>query len=294
MQPRLLIILLLAGLLTACHRAADSALPATAMLTVRVCESSDIRPDAYPLRIFARSDRGTTLDEQTISHHGASAAFSLPSFMRYQILVRDSHRHFASVFFSLGDQPATLLLSLSERDTTTISGDTTHISFDDPIGIDSTLINPMPGTRYGPHVIAFVDYFAADSALLTLLSLAEWSDLTSADHTDHPFDPTLVSGYCENDLMDWHIPTADQAKRLRTVYGSDTQSYTLLQHLLDSVGADPLTLRLGSDNARYLCDEGHKTFSFVSGTTTAKAGTKASNYRLRLVRTLRVSAQYNP
>ena len=57
----------------------------------------------------------------------------------------------------------------------------------------------------------------------------------------------------------------------------------MLCSLLESASLPPIALTEGSENARYLCDEGRKTFSFVPSSTIAKAGTKAATYRLRLL-----------
>lgn len=56
--------------------------------------------------------------------------------------------------------------------------------------------------------------------------------------------------------------------------------------LWDRVGALPFDA-----SARYLCDEGQKSFSFALSTTISAAGTKTTTYRLRLVKRLRLKQQ---
>ena len=83
--------------------------------------------------------------------------------------------------------------------------------------------------------------------------------------------------------LKWHIPSVEEAKRLRALYPGDSESFAILCSLLEAASLQPLLLYQGSENARYLCDEGRKTFSFVPSSTIAKAGTKAATYRLRLL-----------
>jgi len=148
---------------------------------------------------------------------------------------------------------------------------------------------PRGCTIFGNHLIAFADTLSPDSALLTLLSLTEWSDLTSANNATNPQLPIQIAQtYFEADLDQWRIPSADEARRLRTTFGSETYAFTQLNLLLATLNAPAITLTDGSTNARYLCDDGQKSFSFVSGTSITTAGSKASHYRLRLVKSIRM------
>lgn len=140
---------------------------------------------------------------------------------------------------------------------------------------------PTPCTLWQGHIVALVEPINGSSAtppfkegwegLVTLLSLHEWSNLPSALHATNPTEAsTLARGYQEYDLPHWRIPTATQAKALKAAYPAVTVPEGL-----------PL-----SPDARYLCEEGTKSFSFAPGTTISTAGTKATTYRLRLVKTL--------
>ena len=67
-----------------------------------------------------------------------------------------------------------------------------------------------------------------------------------------------------------------------TTFPYDSSSdIACINALLQQAEGLPLT-----PDARYLCEDGTKSFSFAPGTTIATAGTKATTYRLRLVRTL--------
>lgn len=157
---------------------------------------------------------------------------------------------------------------------------------------------PAPCTLWRGHVVALVEPINGSSAtppfkegweaMVTLLSLHEWSNLPSALNTADPtVASTLADSYQEYDLTHWRIPTTAQAKALKAAYpatavpepvGEPVESINAL--LLQAEGI-PLT-----PSARYLCEEGTKSFSFAPGTTISTAGAKATTYRLRLVKTL--------
>lgn len=115
---------------------------------------------------------------------------------------------------------------------------------------------------------------------LLLLSLHEWSDMPSTNHvTDSALVRILAEGYQEMELNDWHVPTQDEAKRLREAYSVGSAAWNRLNRILLSNEASGL-----SEDARYLCNEGRKSFSFASGTTISNAGSKAKSYHLRLMK----------
>lgn len=115
---------------------------------------------------------------------------------------------------------------------------------------------------------------------LLLLSLYEWADMPSANHlTDSTLVGIIANGYQEMDLCEWHVPTQEEAKYLKTAYESGLDSHERLNEILMSNEA-----LVVSGNARYLCNEGRKSFSFASGTSITNAGSKIKTYRLRLVK----------
>lgn len=74
-----------------------------------------------------------------------------------------------------------------------------------------------------------------------------------------------------------------------SVCGSpSTPSFESLNALLFTLEASELHLTDGATSVRYLCEDATRTFSFVPGTTISAAGTKATSYRLRLVKSLRL------
>lgn len=66
-----------------------------------------------------------------------------------------------------------------------------------------------------------------------------------------------------------------------------TPSFESLNALLLTLEASELHLTDGATNVRYLCEDATRTFSFAPNTTISTAGTKATNYRLRLIKTFR-------
>jgi len=114
------------------------------------------------------------------------------------------------------------------------------------------------------------------------ISLIEWTDLVSAKNEENPTQATTIaSEYTEGELTDWRMPTADEAKELKSLYGGS--NLAALNQDLQSLGGTPLgDVDEKGESVRYLCDDGMKTFSFANGTTVSGAGAKAT-YRMRLV-----------
>jgi len=114
------------------------------------------------------------------------------------------------------------------------------------------------------------------------ISLIEWTDLVSAKNEENPTLATSIAAeYIEGELTDWRIPTAEEAKELKSLYGGDQLAG--LNEKLQALGGTPLGDEdEKGESVRYLCEDGLKTFSFASGTTVSNAGAKAT-YRMRLV-----------
>ena len=170
----------------------------------------------------------------------------------------------------------------------TISSSTEDI----PSEVISVTEIPQACTIWREHVVALSEPLSEKESLITLLSLYDWASVTSAYNTkDSTMAAKLAQGYQEYELGSWSIPTETQAKVLRSTYPKNdaaTTNLSALNNLLSGIGASEIHITEGNSNARYLCENATKTFSFASGTTISKAGTKVSNYRLRLVRVLRV------
>lgn len=160
---------------------------------------------------------------------------------------------------------------------------------------------PTPCSIWRDHVVALttpIDNASPTAeALVTLISLYDWSEVPSALNESSPtLAATIAQGYQEYDLTNWRIPTAAEAKALKAAYTPplssgpvlEGSSFESLNAILRTLEASELHLTEGTTNARYLCEDATRTFSFAPNTTISTAGTKATNYRLRLVKTLRL------
>lgn len=130
------------------------------------------------------------------------------------------------------------------------------------------------------HVVVGERLLTDGRTELLLLSLYEWSDMPSANHvTDSAMVRLMSEGYVEMELSDWRIPTQEEAKRLLSAYAEGSEALESLNLRLAEAEGIPLDCK-----ARYLCNEGRKSFSFASGTSISNAGSKANSYCLRLLR----------
>lgn len=159
---------------------------------------------------------------------------------------------------------------------------------------------PAPCTLWQDHVVVLVepipsidDAASETEARITLLSKSEWCDLPSALNATNPAEALAIpTTYSEGSLKDWSIPTAAEAKALKSAYPLQSsgpilggRAFESLNTLLTNIAAPTIqaTDEKGT-TIRYLCEDA--TFSFAPGTTISAAGTKSTNYRLRLVKTL--------
>lgn len=145
---------------------------------------------------------------------------------------------------------------------------------------------PEPFTLWNGHIVIATD---PQASTFTLLSLSDWSDLTSALHADAPTTATsLAQGYTEFDLTGWRIPTEAEARQLSQLYRDDPDTF---DQLLSEAQAAPVVLTDDKgNNLRYLCEDALKTYSFKNNTVT-NAGATVRTYHLRLVRTIQVQQQ---
>ena len=189
--------------------------------------------------------------------------------------------------------PVALSFTFTNGGTTIVTPDDVTVIPDDTLsGIVEVSAIPQPLTLWDGHlVIAAIPSSAAapTSATLTLLSLFDWDNLTSALNTTTPTQATTyASGYSEYDLTGWRIPTEAEARILSTIYRENAD---LIDALLLEAQASPVVLTDDKGNSpRYLCEDATKTYSFKNSTIT-NAGATVKNYHLRLVRTVRVQKQ---
>lgn len=150
---------------------------------------------------------------------------------------------------------------------------------------DDDEISEMPeiGSIWKNHLVAAIEYTSETSADIILLSLSEWSGISSAYNTEVPnMANDIASSYTEDGLKDWKIPTKEEAKLIVNSIGMDNLSATN-----ETLAANQYTvLKFGEDiendaAVRYLCDDAKSSFSWTVDAT-SKAGSKRT-YHLRLV-----------
>ena len=90
--------------------------------------------------------------------------------------------------------------------------------------------------------------------------------------------------YVEDDISGWAIPTTAEVRMLQQSFGGI--ALTELNAVLTQEGLSPFLdyePNSSTEKARYLCDDGKKSFSMAGTTAPSKAGEK-KKYRLRLVK----------
>lgn len=147
---------------------------------------------------------------------------------------------------------------------------------------------PVAGSIWKGHVVAKTMNTTASETDLLLISLKEWSGLTSAYYATDPYvADRLAAGYQEAELSEWRIPTKDEASVLKaTYYEDDLQD---LNAVLSSAGGTPLSDEdEKGTNIRYLCEGATYSFAFKNRVAVTKAGSTVKTYHLRLVKTVHV------
>lgn len=136
------------------------------------------------------------------------------------------------------------------------------------------------------HVVALVDNATETSADLLLLSLSEFTNIHSPKAQGYESEMSATAAaYGEDAMRDWSVPTEAQARALRAEYAGE---YEALNDVLASQGADLVDVySSGNNNARFLCEQGTKTFNWAKSGSITTAGTSVK-YRLRLVKVVHV------
>lgn len=144
---------------------------------------------------------------------------------------------------------------------------------------------PIVGTLWGNHIVAYVSELNATQWSVYLLSREEKVEVSSAlsgENSDMALQ--YAQQYVEDDISDWAIPTTAEVRMLQQSFGGI--ALTELNAVLTQEGLSPFLdyePNSSTEKARYLCDEGMKSFSMASNSIIANvSGTK--KYRLRLVK----------
>ena len=144
---------------------------------------------------------------------------------------------------------------------------------------------PEPSSLWNGHIVALVDNATSTEADVLLLGLREMKNVFAPAAEGHETQmQDSVQAYFENDMKDWAVPTEEQARALKKQYGGNFDELNLL---IEQQQGDTLHVYTSSSNARYLCEEGTKTFNFAANGSITSAGT-STKYRLRLVKKIHV------
>ena len=144
---------------------------------------------------------------------------------------------------------------------------------------------PEPSSVWNGHIVALVENATETEADVLLLGLREMKNVYAPAAEGHETQmQDSIQAYFENDLKDWTVPTEEQARSLKKQYGGNFDELNLL---IEQQQGDTLHVYTSSSNARYLCEEGTKTFNFAANGSITSAGT-STKYRLRLVKKIHV------
>lgn len=149
---------------------------------------------------------------------------------------------------------------------------------------EETVELPSVASEWNGHLVAAVEENGDGTASVMLVSREDWGSMTSAkNESTEVFD--IEDEYVEDGLGEWHIPTQDEARVLRSAYLGLTDEFDAI---MEETGVTPFTLtdEKGS-NIRYLCDDASMTYSMKAGNSynsIKEAGATVKTYHLRLVK----------
>lgn len=148
-------------------------------------------------------------------------------------------------------------------------------------------VNSIPEQcdKWEGHIVALVENATETEADVLLLGLKEFTGVYAPAAEGHEGDMSAIAeAYSESNIKDWTVPTEEQARSLKKQYGGNFEELNII---IEGLQGDFLDVYTSSNNARYLCEEGTKTFNFAANGSITTAGT-STKYRLRLVKKIHV------
>ena len=146
---------------------------------------------------------------------------------------------------------------------------------------------PAPCSIWQGHIVAFSEALTDSAALVWLLSLSDWQNVTSALNASTPnMAGEIASGYSEYGLDGWCIPDEATARSLHDLFNSSGA----LADVIEEAGGDSIVLENKGANVLYLCENAEKRYGYKSSSTVGDAGATVK-YHLRLVRRVRMKVQ---
>lgn len=106
-----------------------------------------------------------------------------------------------------------------------------------------------------------------------------------ADAEAYAYTLAMAENYTEEELEDWRIPTEEEARLLRFCLESENMAYGSEPLPILNQAIKPYNWEMLSNDIRYLCDDGRKSFNLHTNGKITKSGAKTV-YSLRLVHDL--------
>ncbi|MBO5698952.1 MAG: FimB/Mfa2 family fimbrial subunit [Bacteroidaceae bacterium] len=126
------------------------------------------------------------------------------------------------------------------------------------------------------YIIACVGEETSNSKEVLLLSVEDWSEINSKiSETDPEMAQRICNEYTENEITNWHIPTANEATELIQNLGMSN-----LSTFNAKLKTNQIKQLDKSDGIRYLCEDGTKTFRWDSKSLSASGSKRTYNLRL--------------
>jgi len=98
-----------------------------------------------------------------------------------------------------------------------------------------------------------------------------------------------AAGYKEAELVEWHIPTRQEAAALAAFWRGE--KLKIINATLRGASEPEIYDKVEGRSVPYLCDEARSVFSFLENSHVRKAGKSVGTYLLRLVKTVHVRFQ---
>ncbi len=151
---------------------------------------------------------------------------------------------------------------------------------------------PEQSQSWEGHIVALVENATETEADLLLLGIKEFKDIFAPIAEGHENDMSAIANdYSEDEFKKWSVPSEEQARSLKKLYG-DTTYLAPLNDCIQELSGDIITTSGTGNNTRYLCENGTKSFNFTTNGSITKTG-RTTKYRLRLVKKIHVVVKNN-
>lgn len=158
-------------------------------------------------------------------------------------------------------------------------------------GSYTVTVLPTAQSIWNGHFVVAVQNATASGAELLLLSLHDWTDVSSASSTkENKIEAAdAVATYIEGKMTSWNIPSKDEAKVIQKACGGT--ALAAANSLLSTAGGDAL---MGDEEdshgekVRYLCEGAESSYSLKATSSNITLAGPSRMYNLRAVRKVKV------